>query len=88
MAANIYVIRDKVCNCDCFVFLETTDGAAKRYCHAWCSMQSHKSFTLIRIADIEFVPQDAITTDCYTVTHAGREELLDCEDLAEGTPHE
>lgn len=73
--ANIYTIRDNVCKCDCFVFLESSDGAAKTYFNAWLHIQSHVDFELIRIANIEFV-EYGHESDCYKITHMDDREIL------------
>lgn len=80
--ASIYSIRDNVCNCDCFTFLENTNGNAKTYFNAWTNMQAHRDFTLYCIGTIEFVEKDeAGTSDAYSITYRMRDELLNAKTL-------
>lgn len=80
--ANIYTIYDSVCDTDCFIFIENSDGNAKTYFNNWLSIQSHRSFQLHRIMKFEF----NIDQSMYTPISAERELLIDGVDLARGEP--
>lgn len=85
--ANVYIIRDIKCECDCFIFIQENDGAAKHYFSNWAGMQSHTEFQLIRIADIDYVENEYIEgtdkqhSDCYAVTHVARDIIMTGDSL-------
>lgn len=76
--ANIYVIRDNVCECDCFVTIQENDGAAKKFFKEFLEIHNSYEFTLYLVADVEYVNEDNIgTKDCYAVTRSCRDLIVE-----------